>query len=250
MHQPGDLRVLHPHDLNENGTRAGFSLRHGGVSPSPYYTLNLGLSTGDEAANVYENRRRLFRHAGLSPDHLAIAGQVHGKEVLTINEPGLYPGYDALVSNAREVVLCITAADCAVVLLADVDAGVVGACHSGWRGTVEQAAVHVVAAMEKIGAVVDRMYAYISPCISTEHFEVGREVAAKFDDQYVEERADWSRPHIDLKGVIGDQLVRRGLRGAAIEISPRCTVAETNDFFSHRAENGMTGRMMGYISLV
>lgn len=250
MHETTVLRTLSPERLNVPGIRAGFSFRHGGVSPQPYHTLNVGLSTGDEAANVAENRRRLFEKVGLSHQRLAIAGQVHGNEVRRVSEPDLYPGYDALVSNTKDLVLCITSADCAVVLLRDVDARVVGACHSGWRGTVEEVAVHTVNAMEQLGARADRMHAFISPCISTDHFEVGPEVAARFDARYVIERADWARPHVDLKGIIGEQLVHCGLFGASIEISPRCTFSETHDFFSYRAENGTTGRMMGYISIV
>ncbi len=230
--------------------RAGFSLRHGGVSPHPYHSLNLGLSTGDEAGNVQINRRRLFQQEDLPLHRLAIAGQVHGKEILTVSEPGLYPGYDALVTNTKGLVLCITSADCAVVLLKDAEAGVVGACHSGWRGTVENVSSHTVAAMERLGARADRMSAFVSPCISTEYFEVGPEVAARFDARHVVERLDWPRPHVDLKGAIGEQLVRSGLAGASIEISPRCTFSEIGDFYSYRAENGTTGRMMGYISLV
>lgn len=246
----GDLRVLYPDGLNVRNVRTGFSLRHGGVSPEPYHTLNLGLSTGDQAENVRENRRRLFEHENLPHERLAIAGQVHGNDVLPVTEPGVYPGYDAVVTNVRDLVLCITSADCAVVLLADPDAGVVGACHSGWRGTVEEVAVHTVAAMVQLGARAARINAYVGPCISTDHFEVGPEVAEKFDAAYVLEDTSWPRPHVDLKGVIGEQLVRCGLDGASIEISPRCTFAETNDFFSYRAENGTTGRMMGYVSLL
>ena len=249
-HQAINLRVITPRELNRPGIKAGFSLRHGGVSPEPFHTLNLGLSTKDDRANVLMNRRLLFGAAGLAADSLAIAGQVHGSDVRPVHEPGLYRGYDALVTSTRSLVLCITSADCAVVLLADPDASVVGACHSGWRGTVARAAVETVTAMERLGARAERTYAYVSPCISTANFEVGPEVAARFDAQYVVEKPEWPRPHVDLRGAIADQLIGCGLPQDAIEISERCTVAETSDFFSYRAENGTTGRMMGYISLI
>lgn len=103
--------------------------------------------------------------------------------------------------------------------------------------------------MQRLGAHPDRVRAYVSPCISLDHFEVGPEVAAEFSNPYAIERSTWRRPHIDLKGAIGDQLVQSGVRREAIEISPRCTYAETQDFFSFRAENGKTGRMMGFITL-
>ena len=249
-HTSVKVKVISPRALNGPGIRAGFSLRHGGVSPEPFHTLNLGLSTGDDPANVLTNRRRLFNEVGLSPESLAIAGQVHGSDVHVVDEPGLFPGYDALITGTRGVVLGITSADCAVVLLADPDASVIAACHSGWRGTVARAAGNTVSAMKRLGARSGRIRAYVSPCISTENFEVGPEVAAQFDAPYVVERPEWPRPHVDLRRAIADQLVECGLHPDAIEISERCTVAETADFFSYRAENATTGRMMGFISLI
>lgn len=249
MQNVRELTVLRPDALAVDDVVAGFSLRHGGVSPRPFDTLNLGLSTGDDAANVHENRRLLFDQEGLTSEGLAIAGQVHGKEVLTVDTPGLYPGFDGLVTKTAGVVLCITSADCAVVLLADVRAGVVGACHSGWRGTVERVASHTVAAMVRMGAQTRRIRAYISPCICTDHFEVGPEVAVRFDEVHVVRRPDWPRPHVDLKAAVAAQLVDSGVDSDFIETSSRCTFAETHDFYSYRAENGATGRMMGFISL-
>lgn len=231
------------------GITAGFSFRTGGASEGPYASLNLGLSTDDDAARVHENRRRLFEPLGISVDRLVIAGQVHGRDVHVANEPGLFPGFDALVTTDRDLTLCITSADCAVILLADEFAGVVGACHSGWRGTVADVAGATVRKMTEIGAVGHRVRAYVSPCISVDHFEVGDEVAARFSQDYVARRTDWLKPHVDLRSAIGGQLVRAGLRGDAIEISPHCTFAETDTFFSYRAEDGTTGRMMGFVRL-
>ena len=80
---------------------AGFSTRKGGVSQPPYDALNLGLSTADEEDAVIENRRRLFGQVGFEVNEVAIAGQVHGTDVLPVERPGLYSGYDGLVSNTR-----------------------------------------------------------------------------------------------------------------------------------------------------
>jgi hypothetical protein len=175
---------------------------------------------------------------------------VHGDKIAQVSEPGLYPGFDALVTRTPELVLCITAADCAVLLLADPDSRVVAACHSGWRGTAAEIARRTVEAMLDFGAQPPHLRAYISPCISTEYFEVGPEVAAEFPDQYVFERSDWNRPHVDLKQALVDQLIQTGMDASSIETSPRCTFSETHDFFSYRAEKGATGRMMGFISLL
>ncbi len=228
---------------------AGFTTRHGGVSEAPYATLNLGLSTADEAARVRENRRRLAEALGFAPDALGVAGQVHGAEVRAVDAPGLYVGFDGLVTAAPGVLLCITAADCAAVLLADAGAGVVGACHAGWRGAAAGIVPETVEAMTALGASPVRMRAYVGPCISAAHFEVGPEVAERFAPAFVRRFPGKDRPHVALKAALAAQLAEAGLPGDAVEVSPRCTFAETRDFFSHRAEGGVTGRMMGVIGM-
>lgn len=231
------------------GVVAGFTTRHGGVSAAPFGTLNLGLSTGDVRDHVVENRRRLVGALGFELEQLAVAGQVHGDRVRVVDGGGLYPGFDALVTDRPGVLLCITAADCAVVLLADPARGVVGACHSGWRGTVAGIAAKTVAEMAALGADPSRLRAYVSPCISAAHFEVGPEVAAQFDPAFVHRPEGGAKPHVDLKGVLVAQLRAAGLAEGAVEVSPHCTFAQTDLFFSYRAERGETGRMMGFIGM-
>ncbi len=228
------------------GLAAGFSTREGGVSPDPYGALNLGMSVGDRREAVAENRRRFFGALGFQPEQAAIAGQVHGDAVRAVAEPGLYPGYDALVTNLPGLLLCITAADCAAVLLADPDARVVGACHAGWRGTVAGIAARTIRAMGQMGAQPGRMRAFVSPCISRDAFEVGPEVAAQFAPAFVEPRAG-ANPHVDLKRALHAQLVEAGLAHEHVEVSPHCTAGQPDLFFSHRAQHGRTGRMMGAI---
>lgn len=245
-----DPTYLTPSLLNDlPGIVAGFSTRHGGASEGPYATLNLGLSTDDADAHVAENRQRLFDTVGFSANRLAIAGQVHGHDVLTVATPGLYPGYDGLVTCTRGLMLCISAADCAAVLLADAAAGVVAACHAGWRGVVAGIVPRTVAAMQTLGAAPARSRTYISPCISLDHFEVGPEVAAQFDPAFVHRLPGGAKPHVDLKAAVAAQLEAAGVAPESIEVSPHCTYAETDTFFSHRAEDGQTGRMMGFIGM-
>jgi hypothetical protein len=228
---------------------AGFSTRHGGTSAPPYDSLNLSLSPDDDADAVRSNRRRLFGQVGFSVEDLALAGQVHGNRVEHVTAPGAYRGVDGLVTVTPGVMLCMTAADCAAVLLADAEAGVVGACHAGWRGTVARVVPATVTRMQDLGARPGRLRAYVSPCIGVESFEVGPEVAAQFDDAFVVRRPAWPKPHVDLKAAIVAQLDEAGVPAAQIEVSPHDTAAEIDLFFSHRAEDGVTGRMMGFIGL-
>lgn len=229
---------------------AGFSTRHGGVSAPPYDTLNLGVHVGDDETSVEENRRRFCAALDTDPAWLATARQVHGGTVRVLDGPRHAPFCDGMVTDTPGVLLAVTAADCAAVLLVDPDAGVVGACHSGWRGTVQDIAGETVDTMAGLDAAPEQIHAYISPCISTEAFEVGPEVAAQFDDDYVETRSEWRRPHVDLKGAIAGQLRRCGVPDDHIEVSPHCTAQETDDFFSYRAtDGGPTGTMCGAIRL-
>ena len=248
--QPPTTLYLQPEIFEQApGIVAGFTTRHGGVSDAPFTSLNLGLSTKDPNENVQANRQRLVEAAGFSLDQLVIAGQVHGSKIKVATEAGLFPGYDGLVTQMPGLLLCISAADCAAVLLADAEARVIGACHSGWRGTVANIAAKTVAAMQKLGADPVRLRAYVSPCISMENFEVGPEVAAQFDDRFVYHLPGEPKPRVDLKAVIVMQLEQAGLAPDAVEVSPYCTMAETDTFFSYRAENGQTGRMMGFIGM-
>ena len=231
------------------GVAAGFSLRTGGVSPEPYGSLNLGRSTADDPANVDENRRRFFGALGFDEAEVAVAGQVHSARVQTVSVPGLHRETDGLVTDTPGLLLAISAADCAAVLLADAEARVVGACHAGWRGCVGGIVAETIGQMRALGADPARMRAFVSPCISAAVFEVGAEVAERFDAAFVARQPD-GKARVDLKGQIRAQLLGAGLHTTHVEVSDGCTMSEPSRFFSHRASGGTTGRMMGAIGLV
>jgi len=228
---------------------AGVSTRHGGVSGPPYDTLNLGRHVGDDPSCVEENRRRFCASLDTDPAWLATAGQVHGTTVRVIDAPRHEPFCDGLVTTTPGLLLAIATADCAAVLLADPVNGVAAACHAGWRGAVGGIAADTVATMKDCGADPAEIRAHVGPCISLEAFEVGPEVAARFDDAVVEQRDDWPRPHVDLKAALRHQLEDADLPPDAIEVSEHGTAQETDDFFSHRASDGTTGRMFGAVVL-
>ena len=225
---------------------AGVSTRHGGVSEGPYATLNLSRHVGDDPEAVAENRRRFCRALDVDPTRLATARQVHGATVRVVDAPGEVADCDALVTNTPDLLLAITAADCAVVLLADPEARVVGASHAGWRGAVAEIVPTTIARMQSLGAVPTRMRAYVSPCIQRDAFEVGPEVAAQFDDAVVHRRDEWARPHVDLPDALRRQLTDAGV--SRIETSDRCTV-EDDAFFSYRRDGNPMGCMFGAIGL-
>ena len=192
-------------------------------------------------------RDRLAETTGFA--EIASVGQVHRADVTTVRTGGHTPEHDGLVTDRRGVLLTTVAADCALVLLADPEAGVVGACHSGWRGTVAGVVGETVGAMVRLGATAGGLRAYVGPCISAEAFEVGEEVAAQFDAAVVVRREGWPRPHVDLRAELVDQLARLGVHADRVEVSDGCTMTETDRFYSYRAEGGTPGRMLGFIGM-
>lgn len=190
-------------------------------------------------------RRKLAGQFGFSA--LASADQVHGNNVAVVRGPGHISACDGLVTDHSGLLLMIVSADCALVLLADPDAGVVGACHAGWRGAVAGVTANTIAAMTSLGAAPRRIHAYVSPCISAEAFEVGEEVAEQFADHVVIRNSAWPRPHVDLKAELLQQLRTAGVAEANIQVDAACTASDTKRFYSYRAEGGTAGRMIGFI---
>lgn len=229
------------------GLVAACTTRHGGVSAPPYDTLNLALHVGDANDAVAANRRRLGDALGLGPERWVTADQVHGARVATVAAPGPVAATDGLVTRTPGLLLTIAVADCAAVLLADVEAGVVGACHAGWRGAVGGVVGATVRAMQALGAEAARLRAYVGPCIGPASFEVGPEVAARFGAAHVVRPAGAARPHVDLPGALRAQLRAAGLPEGAVETSGHDTMDEAGRFFSYRASGGTTGRMLGVI---
>ena len=103
--------------------------------------------------------------------------------------------------------------------------------------------------MAELGAKPEQMRAYVAPCISTEAFEVGEEVAAAFSPEVVARRPEWPRPHVDLRAELSRQLQALGVPEAQTEIARSCTMTETDRFYSYRAEGGTPGRMLGFIGI-
>jgi YfiH family protein len=219
--------ILRPTLLADPRLVAGFTTR--AFSPA---TEGVGAARG-----------RLAEETGLP---VASVGQVHGANVATVRDARHVDAHDGLVTDQTGLLLSVVAADCALVLLADPDSGVVGACHSGWRGTVGGIVGETIRTMARLGAVPERTRAYLAPCISTDAFEVGEEVAAQFDASVVVRRPEWPRPHVDLRADLVRQLADAGVTD--IEVENGCTVADDR-FYSYRAEGGTPGRMLGFVGL-
>ncbi|HYE96663.1 MAG TPA: peptidoglycan editing factor PgeF [Rubricoccaceae bacterium] len=212
-------------------------------------TLVAGFTTrafaGMEQSAVVEARTRLAHEFGFGA--VASAGQVHGTEVAAVREGGHVPAHDGLVTDKAGLLLTVVSADCGLVLLADAEAGVVGACHAGWRGAVAGVVETTIGHMQTLGADPARLLAYVGPCIGTEAFEVGEEVATLFPPEAVVRRADWPKPHVDLRAALVGQLRALGVPDTHVEVSDACTASDLDRFYSYRAEGGTAGRMLGFI---
>lgn len=240
------LMLLHAPHL---AARHAFTTRAGGTSVGAYAGLNLDDREDDPAA-VNANRAALAGALGFFPQAFARLTQVHGTDVLTVNRPGHWTG-DALVTAAPGVLLAIGTADCYPLLLEDPEAGVVGAAHAGWKGTLGRIGARTVEAMTALGARPERIRAAVGPGICGAKFEVGEDVARPFREaglgDFVLEVNGAARPHLDLAGANRAVLLGAGVRPEHLWVSGRCSTEE--DFYSYRRDAGRTGRMWAVIGL-
>lgn len=220
---------------------AGISTRHGGVSSQAYQSLNLGVHTDDDPADITQNLSLFCSDLGIAPESLARSYQVHGSEIWRTEAPGYEQGFDAIFSATPGIFAGVGIADCCPILLADPVRETAAAIHAGWKGTVAQIVHKTASAMISGGSSPSDILAYIGPCISMQNFEVGDEVAEQFD---IKEKRG-ARWHVDLKATNAAQLLALGI--TQIEISDYCTVANNDVFYSHRKEQGVTGRMLAVI---
>lgn len=236
----------------------GFLGRRGGVSAGIHGGLNVGLGSEDDADAVAENRR-LARDAVLPGARLITCYQIHSAEAVTILTPpedDVRPHGDALVTNRPGLLLGILTADCAPVLFADREAGVVGAAHAGWKGALAGVTDTTVMTMETLGARRDHIVAAIGPCIAQPSYEVDDAFRARFlDNDAAADRffRDAAPGHamFDLAGYVAHRLAAAGLR--TVEITGADTYAADARFFSyrrgtHRGE-GDAGRQISIIGL-
>ena len=238
---------------NEPALHHGFMNRMGGVSGGAYATYNLAEWVGDDLAAVSENRARWQR----TYPHLRLARvrQVHGNLVHTIDASydGARPDGDGMVTAVAGIALGIFSADCVPILMADVERGVAGAFHAGWRGTIAEIATQGVRAMAALGARPHEIRAALGPSIGPCCFEVDDELAQRFAHEipHAREYSRAGRPgkaYLDLRGIIRRELEHAGLAHDAIEVAGPCTRCANDRYFSRRGAGGaITGLQMSFI---
>jgi YfiH family protein len=167
------------------GLRHAFFTREGGVSGEIYESLNGGLGSNDDPANVLENRRRMAEQMGVVPENFISVQQVHSPDTVVATGPwpdDTRPRADAIVTRTEGIAIGVTAADCGPILFADAGARVIGAAHAGWKGALTGVLESTIEAMEKLGADRGGIVAAIGPLIRQHSYEVGGEFVERFLD--------------------------------------------------------------------
>lgn len=225
--------------------------RSGGASEVPQDSMNLAWHTGDDPEHVRENYRRLCANLGISPKSIVTTGQVHGTEVALASAPGNLDGYDALITNVRGLFVGIMTADCYPILIHDRRTGASGAAHAGWQGAAGRIAEKTVQAMrDAFGTHPEDCLAWVGTGISGDRYEIGGEVAARFDSRYLKPAPSGEGKHLlDLSAASRDQLLEAGLPSEQVQCSEYCSYRDADLFFSYRRDNGKTGRMLALIGV-
>ena len=221
------------------GVPHGFLGRRGGVSTGELAGLNVGYGSKDDRDAIGENRR-LAIEAVLPGAELVTVHQVHSADAVYADHAWSQedrPHADALVTDRPKLLLGILTADCAPVLLADNEAGVIGAAHAGWRGALAGVTDSTLAAMEKLGARRHRIAAAVGPCITQLSYEVDEDFRQRFRDEepgsgrfFVESAS--GKPHFDLPAYVVHRLIAAGIE--QVEALHLDTYAEPDRFYSYR----------------
>ena len=235
-----DSMTLHSSLLSAvPGLRHAFFTREGGVSEGIYASLNAGVGSRDNPADVVENRRRMAEAMGVAPTHFLTVHQTHSPNVVVATAPwhGERPLADAIVTRTEGLAIGASAADCGPILLVDPSARVIGAAHAGWKGALTGVLESAIDAMEKLGAERAGMVAAIGPLIRQPSYEVGGE----FVERFIEADAENTRFFIpsvrdghsmfDLAGFIRRRLENAGV--LMIDDLGIDTYADEN-FYSYR----------------
>jgi len=244
--------------------------RQGGLSDVPYTSLNTGLSVGDQRERVFANRRLLSETLGEPDWPIATSWIVHGNEVVEVGaewkldhvqlgDPGPRRRGDALMTREPGIFLLISFADCLPILYFDPVQQVAALAHAGWRGTAGGIAGQTVKALaERFGSRPADLLVGLAPAIGVCCYEVGADVRAQFEQMsVVAESAVWA-PHLagrddrwmlDLQASNRRQLLAAGVAPDHIEVMPTCTACHTDLFYSHRREQGKTGRFAVLVGL-
>jgi polyphenol oxidase len=255
--QAGALRYFSFESLDDKHLVHAIFTRSGGVSPSPWESLNLGGTVGDDPARVLENRKRAFRAMNRLPETIFDAWLVHSADVICADAPRdqnrLPDKGDAILTDRLDVTLFMRFADCVPILLYDPYCRAIGIVHAGWLGTVRRVVSAAVKTMiDRYGSDPLNICAAIGPSIAAHHYPIGLEVVNQVQRSFGMDAnallpSSNGAVQFDLWAANRLILEQSGIR--QIEISGICTACHMQDWYSHRGENGKTGRFGALLAL-
>jgi len=264
--QRGDLAYYTFEPLNRFDQLAhGFSTRKGGTSLHPYDTLNLGLHVGDDKDYVIENRNKYINSLGFSLEEAVALDQIHGNNVVLVNELDKGRGMtsyedclsstDGMITNKPGILLTTYYADCVPIYIYDPQTNSIGMAHAGWKGTLLKIGINIVSSLKKSFRVNPKdCVAVIGPSIGPCCYEVDERVLLPIKKAYSDYNSIISKEK-SKKGFLNLweanrlSLLEAGIIDQNIHISKLCTHCSKDYFFSHRRDNGRTGRMAAVMGL-
>ncbi len=267
LYKKRELAYLQTPILAETGyVEHGFSTRQGGCSSGPFMSLNTGFHTGDDQANVLENRRRFFELFNCDYRSIVSAVQVHGTEFHVFHRSdsgeGALPdnarrNCDALITEEPHLPLTAFSADCQLLYFATKqDSPLVALAHAGWRGTLGDIGGKVIRYLEdNYGVDSSHLLAGLSPTVCKHCYIIDDQVAEQFKSKgwdslpYLEFAAGSGGWRLDLTSINTRQLLKAGVKSENIASNQWCTSCDPGLFYSYRRDKGLTGRMLGFIAI-
>lgn len=256
IHKTQGMSYLTSRQLEAEGITHGFFMRHGGCSPFPWASLNMATSVGDSHGNVIENRARIADSLNIGKNRFFDLWQIHSSKVVITDYPRPLEEEhiqgDAIATNKKKVALLMLFADCVPILFYDTKHKVIAIAHAGWKGTLDGVVVETIDQMKtNFDSSPDKIVCVIGPAICAEHYQVGPELINKankiFDVSDHVTYKDADKLFMDLP--LANEILLRKCGVKVIDSLDICTCRHNDDWFSHRAENGKTGRFAAVVSL-
>jgi polyphenol oxidase len=225
----------------------GFSTKIGPDAKPPYY-FNLSYSVDDDKKIVDSNRKLFFRKLGLNENLVSYQKQVHEDKISLVNSFGSCGESDALITTRKNLGLALSSADCPAIFIYDPVQQVIAAVHSGWKGTEKKILRKTIDKLKNdFNVNPSDLVCYIGPSISQNNYEVGEEVASKFDKEFIIKNGN--KFYLDLTGANYKMLIVEGVKKANIQVSELCSYEYETILHSYRRDGQKSGRALGVIAM-
>ena len=226
----------------------GLSTKLGAERPEPFY-FNLSASVGDDERIVKENRELFYKELGLKPENIAMQRQVHGDIIRFVDKGGFYGESDALITDKKNIGLAVSTADCTPIFIFDKKNKIIAAVHSGWRGTEKKILLKVIKKLkDDFNSSPENLICYIGPSICQKNYEVGKEVAEKFEEKYLIPKGE--KYLLNVSGINYNMLIDFGIPEENVQLSSYCTFEMNYLLHSYRRDGLHSGRAQGIISMI